>query len=50
MTGAANGWVSAKALSRSGEIGELVSFLFSASARSVTRAHWFFFDGGFTAR
>jgi len=31
------------------EIGELVSFLFSASARSVTGANWVF-DGGYTTR
>ncbi len=31
------------------EIGELVSFLFSAAARSVTGANWVF-DGGYTAR
>lgn len=31
------------------EIGELVSFLFSAAARSITGANWIF-DGGYTAR
>ena len=31
------------------EIGELVSFLFSAAARSVTGANWVF-DGGYTTR
>ncbi len=31
------------------EIGELVSFLFSAAARSVTGSNWVF-DGGYTAR
>ena len=31
------------------EIGELVSFLFSAAARSVTGANWVF-DGGHTTR
>jgi NAD(P)-dependent dehydrogenase (short-subunit alcohol dehydrogenase family) len=31
------------------EIGELVSFLFSAAARSITGANWVF-DGGYTAR
>ena len=46
MTGAANCWVSAKALSQSGKIGELVSFFFSASARSVTGAHCFFLTAG----
>ena len=32
-----------------GEIGELVSFLFSEAARSVTGANWVF-DGGYTTR